>query len=112
MELLLWASYRGQLLSRTVRGMMAYERGVRLLAQLEHPQPLGLGDAEYLAQVDDLCRSKFSYVVASQVGGARVGAGEGGVGAWVIVKYFSQQDDLCKSKFGYIMASQAGQCGV
>ena len=26
MELLLWASYRGQLLARTVRGMMAYDK--------------------------------------------------------------------------------------
>lgn len=35
MEVLLWASYRGQLLARTVRGMMAYESALRLLAHLE-----------------------------------------------------------------------------
>ena len=67
MELLLWASYRGQLLSRTVRGMMAYERAIRLLAHLECPQPPGMSDVKYLSLVDDVCRSKFTYVVASQV---------------------------------------------
>lgn len=67
MELLLWASYRGQLLARTVRGMMAYEKAIRLLAHLECPQPPGMSDVKYLSLVDDVCRSKFTYVVASQV---------------------------------------------
>lgn len=40
-ELQLWASYRGQLLARTVKGMMAYERAMRLLVRIEYPAPLG-----------------------------------------------------------------------
>jgi hypothetical protein len=67
MELLLWASYRGQLLARTVRGMMAYEKAIRLLAHLECPQPPAMSDVKYHSLVDDVCRSKFTYVVASQV---------------------------------------------
>lgn len=48
---------------------MAYEKAIRLLAHLECPQPPGMSDVKYLSLVDDVCRSKFTYVVASQVGG-------------------------------------------
>ena len=37
-ELLLWASNRGQLLARTVRGMMAYRRALLVHAELENPR--------------------------------------------------------------------------
>lgn len=46
---------------------MAYEKAIRLLAHLECPQPPGMSDVKYLSLVDDVCRSKFTYVVASQV---------------------------------------------
>lgn len=36
LKLQLWASYRGQTLSRTVRGIMYYYQAVRLLAAVEH----------------------------------------------------------------------------
>eukprot|EP00889_Picochlorum_renovo_P001950 jgi/Picre1/28980/NNA_004374.t1 len=59
MELLQWASYRGQHLSRTVRGMMAYEKALRLLAKIENPNP-GVSALRYNSSIDDLVRSKFS----------------------------------------------------
>lgn len=65
MHLLHWASYRGQLLARTVRGMMAYEQALRLLARIENPNP-GVSSLRYNSAIDDLVRSKFLYVVASQ----------------------------------------------
>lgn len=65
MDLIQWASYRGQHLSRTVRGMMAYEKALRLLAKMENPNP-GISPLRYIAGIDELVRSKFSYVVASQ----------------------------------------------
>ncbi|KAL6774638.1 GSL1 [Auxenochlorella protothecoides x Auxenochlorella symbiontica] len=65
-QLLLWASYRGQLLARTVRGMMAYERGLALVARLESPRPPRLSEVAYEARLKDLVSSKFTYVVASQ----------------------------------------------
>lgn len=68
MELLQWASYRGQHLSRTVRGMMAYEKALRLLAKVENPNP-GVSGLRYNSSIDDLVRSKFSYVVSSQIYG-------------------------------------------
>lgn len=36
LQLQLWASYRGQTLSRTVRGIMYYSKAVRLLAAVEN----------------------------------------------------------------------------
>lgn len=54
---------------------MAYEKAIRLLAHLECPQPPGMSDVKYLSLVDDVCRSKFTYVVASQ---ARVEGWSGG----------------------------------
>ncbi|KFM22655.1 Callose synthase 5 [Auxenochlorella protothecoides] len=61
-QLLLWASYRGQLLARTVRGMMAYERGLALVARLESPRPPRLSEVAYEARLKDLVSSKFTYV--------------------------------------------------
>lgn len=49
--------------------MMAYEGALRLLVRLENPKPADVADAAYDALVEDLVRSKFTYVVASQVGG-------------------------------------------
>lgn len=44
---------------------MAYEAGLRLLARIENPNP-GVSSLRYNSAIDDLVRSKFSYVVASQ----------------------------------------------
>lgn len=90
-ELLLWASCRGQLLARTVRGMMSYRAALAALAEHENPQlsssgaagtaagaggggaeqqqALSPGQAAALRQVvlGDLVDAKYSYVVSSQV---------------------------------------------
>ncbi|KAK2080835.1 hypothetical protein QBZ16_000689 [Prototheca wickerhamii] len=65
-QLLQWASYRGQLLARTTRGIMAYERALALEARLETPRPPGCAAVAYEARLRDLVSSKFSYVIASQ----------------------------------------------
>lgn len=36
LQLQMWASFRGQTLSRTVRGIMYYQQAVRLLAVVEN----------------------------------------------------------------------------
>ncbi len=69
LSLQLWASYRGQLLARTVRGMAAYERAVRVLATLESPRPAGVGRREHAAVIEDMVGAKFTHVVASQLYG-------------------------------------------
>ena len=55
-----WASIRAQTLSRTVNGMMYYEKALRLLANLER-----LDDDT----INDLMGEKFGYVVSTQVYG-------------------------------------------
>ena len=55
-----WASMRAQTLSRTVHGMMYYEKALRLIADLERI------DEDMTA---DLMGEKFGYVVACQVYG-------------------------------------------
>jgi callose synthase len=57
-----WASHRGQTLSRTVNGMMLYQRALKLLAEIEQPTL----EPERMAE---MLRSKFSYVVSCQVYG-------------------------------------------
>ncbi|PNH12435.1 1,3-beta-glucan synthase component FKS1, partial [Tetrabaena socialis] len=69
LALQLWASYRGQLLARTVRGMACYERALRVLAALEAPRGPGVGRLEHAATMEDLVGGKFSHVVASQLYG-------------------------------------------
>ncbi|CAH0489309.1 unnamed protein product [Peronospora farinosa] len=59
-ELRMWASLRGQTLSRTVQGMMYGEAAIRLLAEIEQvPQQ----------KLEDLINTKFTYVVACQIYG-------------------------------------------
>eukprot|EP00198_Chlamydomonas_reinhardtii_P003824 XP_001693160.1 glycosyl transferase [Chlamydomonas reinhardtii] len=69
LELQLWASFRGQLLARTVRGMMCYERALKVLCRMEYPTPVGITDADYERWVDNMVASKFEYVVAVQTYG-------------------------------------------
>ncbi|EFJ51969.1 hypothetical protein VOLCADRAFT_87013 [Volvox carteri f. nagariensis] len=69
LSLQLWASYRGQLLARTVRGMAAYERALRVLAAVESPRPPGKSPREHAAEIEDCVASKFTHVVASQLYG-------------------------------------------
>ncbi|CEG43044.1 glycosyl family 48 [Plasmopara halstedii] len=59
-ELRMWASLRGQTLSRTVQGMMYGEAALRLLADIEQiPQE----------NLEELINTKFTYVVACQIYG-------------------------------------------
>ncbi|KAG2448290.1 hypothetical protein HYH02_006874 [Chlamydomonas schloesseri] len=69
LALQLWASYRGQLLARTVRGMAAYGSALRVLAALEAPRPPGSSRRQHAAEVEDVVGGKFCHVVASQLYG-------------------------------------------
>ncbi|KAG2448283.1 hypothetical protein HYH02_006867 [Chlamydomonas schloesseri] len=69
LALQLWASYRGQLLARTVRGMAAYSSALRVLAALEAPRPPGSSRRQHAAEVEDVVGGKFCHVVASQLYG-------------------------------------------
>ena len=60
LQLRLWASYRGQTLSRTVRGMMLYEKALKVLMSFEHPNK---------AVVEELVKLKFNYTVSCQIYG-------------------------------------------
>lgn len=91
LQLQFWASNRGQLLSRTVGGMMRYEKALRILALLEHPRPATMPEKvsrhvsilchsrstlshpltlqEYSKWIDRLVSYKFEYVVTAQTYG-------------------------------------------
>ncbi|MEW5318200.1 MAG: hypothetical protein WDW38_009440 [Sanguina aurantia] len=69
LDLQFWASQRGQLLARTVHGMMLAEKGLRVLAKLEYPMPTDMSELDYKKWVDKLVGSKFEYVVAPQTYG-------------------------------------------
>lgn len=59
-ELRMWASLRGQTLARTVQGMMYGEAALRLLAKIEQVPE---------AKIEELIKTKFTYVVACQIYG-------------------------------------------
>ncbi|OQS04134.1 callose synthase [Thraustotheca clavata] len=74
-EVQLWASYRGQTLARTVRGMMYHEESIRFLAWLEvgenepmHARGCHCKRCEYL---DEMVALKFSYVCTCQIYGVQ-----------------------------------------
>eukprot|EP01018_Ginkgo_biloba_P028898 Gb_01752 [translate_table: standard] len=81
LELRLWASYRGQTLARTVRGMMYYRKALVLQSYMERPV---FGDMEDGLTKDDIVNThgyelsrearaqadlKFTYVVTCQIYG-------------------------------------------
>ncbi|XP_042020484.1 putative callose synthase 8 isoform X2 [Salvia splendens] len=84
-ELRDWASFRGQTLSRTVRGMMYYRKALKLQAFLEmseHEDILQSYEAidrandTLSAQLDALVDVKFSHVVSCQMFGAQKASGD------------------------------------
>ncbi|XP_006649287.1 callose synthase 9 [Oryza brachyantha] len=82
MELRLWASYRGQTLARTVRGMMYYRKALMLQSYLEKllsedtesafaSTGLGLADIHFELSPEARAQAdlKFTYVVTCQIYG-------------------------------------------
>ncbi|XP_047315043.1 callose synthase 2 [Impatiens glandulifera] len=91
-QLRLWASYRGQTLTRTVRGMMYYRQALELQAFLDMAKDEELmkgykaaesntnehlkNDRSLLAQCQAVADMKFTYVVACQQYGIQKRAGD------------------------------------
>ncbi|XP_074319213.1 putative callose synthase 8 isoform X1 [Silene latifolia] len=80
-----WASFRGQTLSRTVRGMMYYRKAFKLQAFLDMAEDEDIlqgydaierGNDALSAQLDALADMKFSYVVTWQMYGTCKSAGD------------------------------------
>ncbi|XP_007048881.2 PREDICTED: callose synthase 7 isoform X1 [Theobroma cacao] len=65
-----WATYRGQTLSRSVRGMMYYRNALELQCSLEFPNHNAISREEDSIRVQALPDSKFTYVVSCQIYGA------------------------------------------
>eukprot|EP00898_Chlorokybus_atmophyticus_P000956 jgi/Chlat1/1861/Chrsp141S02179 len=82
MELRLWASYRGQTLARTVRGMMYYQKAIQLQAFFDHASAdvfregfkkamsQRSGPARHVRNwANAIAHLKFTYVVSCQIYG-------------------------------------------
>lgn len=87
LELRLWASYRGQTLARTVRGMMYYRKALMLQSYLERIQSEDLestfalaGSADTHFELSPEARAqadlKFTYVVTCQIYGKQKAEGK------------------------------------
>ena len=62
-----WCSYRGQTLLRTVRGMMFYEKALKVLGVLEMaPYANGMGTPQQVAAAQAIARRKYQYVLSCQ----------------------------------------------
>ncbi|KAH7512777.1 hypothetical protein FEM48_Zijuj12G0126200 [Ziziphus jujuba var. spinosa] len=84
-ELRNWASYRGQTLSRTVRGMMYYREALKLQAFLDLAENDDIlegydtaekGKRSLSSQIEALADLKFTYVISSQQFGAHKSSGD------------------------------------
>ncbi|KAH7844337.1 hypothetical protein Vadar_026931 [Vaccinium darrowii] len=80
-----WASFRGQTLSRTVRGMMYYRKALKLQAFLdmaededilERYEAIERGNDTLSAQLDALADMKFTYVISCQRFGTHKASGD------------------------------------
>ncbi|XP_034679163.1 putative callose synthase 8 isoform X2 [Vitis riparia] len=84
-ELRNWASFRGQTLSRTVRGMMYYRKALKLQAFLDMAEDEDLlqsydvverGNSTLSAHLDALADMKFTYVISCQMFGSQKASGD------------------------------------
>ncbi|XP_038985106.1 putative callose synthase 8 isoform X2 [Phoenix dactylifera] len=90
-EIRYWASFRGQTLSRTVRGMMYYRKAIKLQAFLDRTRDNDIDrgliamEREYnkknsqqslSAQLDALADMKFTYVISCQMFGEQRSSGD------------------------------------
>ncbi|XP_039009301.1 LOW QUALITY PROTEIN: callose synthase 7-like [Hibiscus syriacus] len=64
-----WATYRGQTLFRSVRGMMYYRKALELQCALEFPNHNASSEEDFV-RVQALPDLKFTYVVSCQIYGA------------------------------------------
>ncbi|CDP06081.1 unnamed protein product [Coffea canephora] len=79
-----WASFRGQTLCRTVRGMMYYQKALKLQAFLDMAadddilqgyDAIGKGNDTLSAQLDALADMKFTHVISCQMFGSHKSSG-------------------------------------
>nr|GEV30185.1 putative callose synthase 8 [Tanacetum cinerariifolium] len=84
-ELRNWASFRGQTLSRTIRGMMYYQKALKLQAFLDMAEDddilqgydaIERGNDTLSAQLDALADLKFTHVVSCQLFGSQKTSGD------------------------------------
>ncbi|XP_039040472.1 putative callose synthase 8 isoform X1 [Hibiscus syriacus] len=84
-EIRRWASFRGQTLSRTVRGIMYYRQALKLQALLERPEYKDVlediniverNNPKLSAELDALADMKFTYVVSCQMFGSHKSSGD------------------------------------
>ncbi|KAL9145596.1 hypothetical protein ABFS82_13G054300 [Erythranthe guttata] len=80
-----WASFRGQTLSRTIRGMMYYRKALKLQAFLDmaedddilqNYEAIERADDTLSAQLDALVDMKFTHVVSCQIYGLQKSTGD------------------------------------
>lgn len=80
-----WASFRGQTLSRTVRGMMYYRKALKLQAFLDMAEDddilqnydaIDRANDTLSAQLDALVDMKFTHVVSCQIFGSQKSSGD------------------------------------
>ncbi|XP_071715908.1 putative callose synthase 8 [Rutidosis leptorrhynchoides] len=80
-----WASFRGQTLSRTIRGMMYYQKALKLQAFLDMAEDddilqgydaIERGNDTLSAQLDALADLKFTHVVSCQLFGSQKNCGD------------------------------------
>ncbi|KAF3442292.1 hypothetical protein FNV43_RR16208 [Rhamnella rubrinervis] len=80
-----WASFRGQTLSRTVRGMMYYREALKLQAFLDVAEKQDIlegydaaerGNRTISAQIEALADLKFTYVISCQQFGSQKSSGD------------------------------------
>ncbi|XVF18396.1 hypothetical protein REPUB_Repub11eG0018000 [Reevesia pubescens] len=78
-----WASFRGQTLSRTVRGMMYYREALTLQALLEKTENKDIledgierKNLKLSAELDALADMKFTYVISCQMFGSQKSSGD------------------------------------
>ncbi|XBI05297.1 hypothetical protein VPH35_133474 [Triticum aestivum] len=85
-ELRLWASYRGQTLTRTVRGMMYYRKALELQAFLDNAKDddlmkgyreiADMKESELMTECKAIADMKFTYVVSCQQYGIQKRSGD------------------------------------
>ncbi|KAM7271427.1 hypothetical protein ACFE04_030641 [Oxalis oulophora] len=100
-DLRLWASYRGQTLSRTVRGMMYYYRALQMLAYLDSASEVDIrmGSQQLASQASLMQNRGLSGVPSQKLGRTTTSSG-------VRLLFKGDEDGTALMKFTYVVACQ------
>ncbi|CAL9780103.1 unnamed protein product [Musa acuminata subsp. burmannicoides] len=105
-DLRLWASYRGQTLSRTVRGMMYYYRALKMLTFLDNASEIDISDGSRELASVGLSRRRINDIDGLEDGGKSLSRDRNRASSGISLLFKGHEHGTAMMKYTYVLACQ------